>query len=89
MPLPKIVIVEWFCIQVQASGFEKDLLIEKIVLVGLGGRREGWTATDSRGQPLEVSWGPLYLRKGLPDSAMHIRKPNLSVSENWHIQLRR
>ena len=77
------------CLQVHASGFGKDLLVERIVLLGLSGRKEGWMATDSQGQPLEVSWGPLHLKEGLPDSAMHIRKPDLPVSEEWHIQLRR
>ena len=78
-----------FCLQVHASGFGKNLLVERIVIVGLRGSKEGWMATDSQGQSLEVSSGPLHFKKGLPDSALHIRKPDLPVSEEWHIQLRR
>lgn len=78
-----------FCLQVYASGFEKELLVERVVILGLGGRKEKWSATSSEGGTLEVSWGPLQLREKLPESALHIRKPNLPVSREWHIQLRK
>lgn len=75
--------------QVHSSGFQKELLIEKIVILGVDGRKEGWMARVAQGRALEVHWGPLHLREGLPDVAMHIRKPDLPVSQDWTIQLSR
>jgi len=75
--------------QVLASGYGKDLKVERIVILGLGKPGSKWMAENVEAkQSLETSWGPLYLNPGLPHVALHVRIPNLSVVEEWSLKLK-
>lgn len=41
----------------------------------------------SSGAELETQWGPMYMREGLPDVALQIRKPDLLISKDWKLEL--
>lgn len=74
--------------QVIAKGFEKELQIERLVIIGWTGKKAGLVAKGSDGKSLDVQWGPLYLRQGLPETALHLRKPELPVAEEWSVSVR-
>jgi len=81
--------MQWNLSQVLASGFGKDLKVERIVILGLGKPGSKWRAENvAAKQSLETTWGPLYLKPGLPSTALHVRMPNLSVVEDWSLELR-
>jgi hypothetical protein len=76
-------------LQVFASGYDKNLKVERIVILGLGKPGSRWRAENvGAKQSLETRWGPLYLKPGLPHVALHIRMPNLSVVEEWSLKLK-
>lgn len=64
-----------------------DLLMEKIVILGLPGVLDEYKAkvvgTDSA---LDVSKGPIRMKTGLPQIALVVRKPKLPIHEDWVIQ---
>lgn len=63
--------------------------IERIAILGLKQPASSYKALfkGALGQNLEVESGPLSNQPGVPDSALVIRKPNLSVGSNWSVQL--
>ena len=62
-------------------------MIERVIVIGWSARKGVLQAQDSKGRALDVEWGPLHLKAGLPDVALHVRKPNLSITEDWNIQI--
>ncbi len=59
------------------------------MILGLGKPGSKWRAENvAAKQSLEASWGPLYLKHGLPHVALHIRRPNLSIAEDWSLELK-
>ena len=76
-------------VQVLANGFDQNLVVERIVILGLGDSKSKWTAeVQGTKQALDVSWGPLYMRPGLPNAALVVRKPDLQVAKDWVLQLK-
>ena len=76
-------------VQVLAKGFDKNLVIERIVILGLGDSESKWTAkVQGTKKALDVSWGPLYMRPGLPNAALVVRKPDLQVAKEWVLRLK-
>ena len=75
--------------QVLARGFDNNLVIERIAILGLGDRKSKWTAeVQGTKQALDVSWGPLYMRPGLPNAALVVRKPDLQIAKDWVLRLK-
>ena len=56
----------------------------------LGG---SWTAqvkgSAGHSATLQAAFGPVWLRRGLPDVALVIRNPGLSAFQDWRIEMRR
>lgn len=76
-------------VQVEANGFEQSLVVERIVILGLAAPNSRVSATmEPSGQPLDVSWGPVLLKPNLPDAALVVRKPEVSIAEEWSIRFK-
>lgn len=60
--------------------------IERIIVLGLHGKKGSWQVSlAGSGSILDAAAGPLSLQPGLPDSALVIRKPGLSIAEDWSV----
>ena len=85
-------------------GYNPEVVIDRVVVLGLPGGPQGWTATlvagsaggggsleqqqQQQGQ-LAAAPGPLYNREGLTDVALVVRKAGLPVNADWSVQFSR
>lgn len=75
---------------VAAGTFDGPNAIERIAILGLqlGG---SWTAqvkgSAGHSATLQAAFGPVWLRRGLPDVALVIRNPGLSAFQDWTLSL--
>ena len=64
------------------SDYVNDLLIERIIVVGLNQPPAMWSVVEtSRSLQLEAGPGPLVFQPGLPEDALVIRKPEVPLPE--------
>jgi alpha 1,3-glucosidase len=76
-------------------GYDPQVLIDRIVVLGLPGGPQGWgaAATVAAGggarRELEAAPGPIYGRAGLPDVALVVRRAQLPAAGDWTVQLTR
>ena len=74
-------------LQVLASGWGADLLIERVIVLGLDVSKATWNAQVAGSQQaLDVSVGPLYQRPDQPHVALVVRKPAVPIIGNWEIK---
>ena len=70
--------------------YDSGVVIDKIVVLGLGDGPEGWQVETQNGGSgdgiLDAAPGPLSLRPGLPSVALVVRKAQLPVSGNWELK---
>lgn len=70
--------------------YTSEVVIDRIVVLGLQGGPEGWGArlVDVRGTrvQLSVESGPVSVKEGLPDVAVIVRQPKLAVHNDWRIE---
>lgn len=80
------------------AAYDPEVVIDRVVVLGLPGGPQGWTATLVAGgaaeqqqqqQDLEAAPGPLYNREGLADVALVVRKAGLPVRGDWSVQFSR
>ena len=76
-------------VQLKAGKLSVPNTIERIVFLGLKESRSGWKALykGAAGQHLDVEVGPLRRVASQSNTAVVIRKPDLSVDQNWSLQL--
>ncbi|KAL4422944.1 hypothetical protein ABPG75_009141 [Micractinium tetrahymenae] len=74
-----------------AADYDPAVAIDRIVVLGLPDGPAGWTAEleGDAARQLEAAPGPLYLREGLPDVALVVRRAGLPVRGDWRLRLRR
>ena len=75
------------------------MAVDRVVVLGLPGGPQGWTATLVAGgageqqqrqqRELEATPGPLYNKPGLADVALVVRKAGLPVRGDWSVQFSR
>ena len=66
------------------SDYVNDLLIERIIVVGLNQPPAMWSVVEtSRSLQLEAGPGPLVFQPGLPEDALVIRKPEVPIARDW------
>ena len=66
--------------------YANDLLIERIIVVGLDQPPAMWSAVEMSGSvALEAGPGPLVFQPGLPEAALVIRKPDVPIAKDWAI----
>jgi alpha 1,3-glucosidase len=66
--------------------YDSDLLIERIIVVGLD-KPAAWSVVDTEtSSALEAGPGPLVMQPGIPDAALVIRKPELPVAREWSVK---
>ena len=72
--------------------FDGSNTIERVAILGLrlGG---SWSArvkgVGEAGQTSQAAFGPVWLRKGIPEVALIVRSPGVSAYRDWQIELRR
>jgi hypothetical protein len=79
------------------ADYNPEVVIDRVVVLGLPGGPQGWTATLVAGgaaeqqqqQDLEAAPGPLYNEEGLADVALVVRKAGLPVRGDWSVQFSR
>ena len=65
--------------------YDCDLVIERIIVVGLD-QLAAWSVVDTgTGSALEAGSGPLVMQAGVPDAALVVRKPDLPVAREWSV----
>lgn len=74
-----------------AADYDPAVAIDRVVVLGLADGPAGWTAEleGEAARQLDAAPGPLYLREGLPEVALVVRRAGLPVSGNWRLRLRR
>ena len=71
----------------QSTRYINENVIERIIVVGLGGAAEAMSVRDlSTGLLLEAGMGPVAMRAGMPNAALVVRKPNLPAAKDWSIE---
>lgn len=69
-----------------AADYDPQVVIDRVVVLGLPGGPASWHAAGADGSQLEAAPGPLYLKPGLPDVALVVRRAGLPVRGDWSIQ---
>ena len=74
------------------------MVVERVVVLGLPGGPEGfsavllpegWAAAHKGEVPLQAAPGPIYNRPGLEQSALVVRRPRLPVGKSWGLRVQR
>ena len=75
-------------VKLKAGKLSVSNTIERIVVVGLEGKPSNWKALfkGAAGQHMDVETGPLKRIPGMSDVALVIRKPDLSIDQDWSLQ---
>jgi len=80
------------------STYKDSTVIDRVVVLGLPNGPQGWTASIvSRGvtgksqdeQRLDAQPGPLFLKPGMPATALVIRKAQLPAGKDWVVKFAR
>lgn len=69
-------------------GFHTDCVIERIIIIGHGSVPKTALIGPAGNQKSAIELGPLWLQQGRSvPAALTIRKPGVSVSEDWSIEI--
>ena len=70
------------------SRYSTELVIERIIVVGLKHKAESYTAKNKEtGQGYTVEKGPVAQKAGVAREAAIVRKPDLPIAGDWSLQL--
>ena len=70
------------------SHYSTDLVIERIIVVGLKHKADSYTAKNKEtGQRYTVEKGPVAQKAGVAQDALIVRKPDLPVAGDWSLQI--
>ena len=64
--------------------YKADITIEKIILLGIPDKFDVHDKVSQK--RIETSWGPLRLESGLPKKALVLKKPDVSIDEDWTLR---
>lgn len=75
------------------KAYTNGAVIDRVVVLGLPDGPQGWGVQigsgAGAGRQLEAAPGPLFLKPGLPETALVIRKPQLKATEDWSLKFSR
>ena len=69
-----------------SSDYASNVVIDRIVVLGLTDGPQGWSVVDSGGRVLDAAPGPLFLKPGLPEVALVVRKAGLAAHGDWSLK---
>lgn len=70
-----------------ASRFTSDVVIERIIVVGLGEPVAKFSVKEvGSGRVLQAGAGPVVQEAGVPELVLVVRKPELPIVGDWSVQ---
>lgn len=68
-----------------STKFSSNCVIERIILLGYSGPKSALVEPDNR--KVDIELGPLHFQTGRRISVLTIRKPNLSITDDWTVKI--